>query len=92
MNMNKFLKYFLFSLIILFLSCKQNSKNDSLELNNDSSEIIDINYTVPIILSQEFKDENKISEWSNYNVVELNILVLANSISGFIKNEEEDET
>jgi len=90
MNMNKFLKYFLFSLIILFLSCKQNNRNDSLELNNDSSEIIDANYTVPIILSQEFKDENKISEWSNYNLVELNILVLANSISGFINNDEVD--
>ena len=75
-NMNKFFKYLLFSLLILFFSCKQNQENDSLDLNNGLSEISDIIYTVPVILSQEFKDDNKISEWSNYNLVELNILIL----------------
>jgi len=88
--MNKFLKYLSFSLLILFFSCKQNQENDSLDLNNGLSEISDINYTVPVILSQEFKDDNKISEWSNYNLVELNILVLANSITSYISNDEGD--
>jgi len=88
--MNKFLKYLSFSLLILFFSCKQNQENDSLDLNNGLSEISDINYTVPVILSQEFKDDNKISEWSNYNLVESNILVLANSITSYISNDEGD--
>ena len=88
--MNKFLKYLSFSLLILFFSCKQNQENDSLDLNNGLSEISDINYTVPVILSQEFKDDNKISEWSNYNLVELNILVLANSIGSFLNDDNND--
>ena len=90
MNMNNFLKYFLFSLLILISSCKQNQKNDSLEQNIDSSEKLDVEYTVPIILSQEFKDENKISEWSDYNLVESNILVLANSIGSFLNDDNND--
>ena len=89
-NMNKFFKYLLFSLLILFFSCKQNQENDSLDLNNGLSEISDIIYTVPVILSQEFKDDNKISEWSNYNLVESNILVLANTITSYIRNDEGD--
>ena len=90
MNMNNFLKYFLFSLLILISSCKQNQKNDSLEQNIDSSEKLDVEYTVPIILSQEFKDENKISEWPDYNLVESNILVLANSIGSFLNDDNND--
>jgi len=89
-NMNKFLKYLLFPLLILFFSCKQNQENDSLDLNNDLSEISDIIYTVPVILSKEFKDDNKISGWSNYNLVESNILVLANTIASYIRNDEGD--
>jgi len=88
--MNKFLKYLLFPLLILFFSCKQNQENDSLDLNNDLSEISDIIYTVPVILSKEFKDDNKISGWSNYNLVESNILVLANTIASYIRNDEGD--
>ena len=80
----------MFSLLILISSCKQNQKNDSLELNIDSSEILDIEYTVPIILSQEFKDESDLSEWEDYILVEANILVLANSITAYITYGEGD--
>ena len=82
--MNNFLKYFLLSLVITITSCKQNHEKDLLDSENDSLEIIDIEYTIPIILSEEFKIKNKISGWSNYNLVESNILVLANSINSFI--------
>ncbi len=88
--MNNFFKYFSFLLLIIFTSCSQNKQNDSIEVNNDSVDIMDINYTVPVILSQEFKDENEISTWSDYNLVESNILVLANTISSYILNGEGD--
>ena len=90
MIMNNYLKYFLFSCLFLFSSCKQNQENDSLNLNNDSSEILPIDYTVPIILSQEFKDESELSEWEDYILVEANILVLANSITAYITYGEGD--
>ena len=88
--MNDYLKYFLFISLILFSSCKQNQKNSSLEENANSSEELIIEYTIPIILSEEFKENNNISDWSNYNLVEYNILVLANSITTFINNDEGD--
>ena len=90
MIMNNYLKYFLFSCLFLFPSCKQNQENDTLDLNNDSSEILAIDYTVPIILSQEFKDKNELSEWRDYILVEANILVLANSITAYITYGEGD--
>ena len=58
--MNNFLKYFLLSLAITITSCKQNHEKDLLDSENDSLEIIDIEYTIPIILSEEFKNKNKI--------------------------------
>ena len=85
--MNDYLKYFLFISLILFSSCKQNQKNSSLEENANSSEELIIEYTIPIILSEEFKENNNISDWNNYNLVEYNILVLANSITTFINDE-----
>ena len=88
--MNDYLKYFLFISLILFSSCKQNQKNSSLEENANLSEELIIEYTIPIILSEEFKENNNISDWSNYNLVEYNILVLANSITTFINNDEGD--
>ncbi len=90
MNMNNFLKYFFFLFLIILTSCSQNKQNDSIDLNNDTSEIIDIKYTVPAILSQEFKDENEISTWTDYNLVEYNVLVLANTILPYINNGEGD--
>ena len=56
--MNNFLKYFLLSLAITITSCKQNHEKDLLDSENDSLEIIDIEYTIPIILSEEFKNKN----------------------------------
>jgi len=88
--MNDYLKYFLFISLILFSSCKQNQKNSSLEENANSSDELIIEYTTPISLSDEFKENNNISDWSNYNLVEYNILVLANSITTFINNDEGD--
>ena len=88
--MNNFLRYFLLSLAITITSCKQNHEKDLLDTKNESPEIIDIEYTIPIILSEEFKDTNKISGWSNYNLVEYNILVLANSINSFINDDDHD--
>tara|TARA_Y100000758_G_scaffold98751_1_gene68389 strand:- start:4483 stop:5004 length:522 start_codon:yes stop_codon:yes gene_type:complete len=88
--MNNFLKYFLLSLAITITSCKQNHEKDLLDTKNESPEIIHIEYTIPIILSEEFKDTNKISGWSNYNLVEYNILVLANSINSFINDDDHD--
>ena len=88
--MNDYLKYYLFISLILFPSCKQDQKNSSLEKNANSSEELIIEYTTPIILSEEFKENNNISDWNNYNLVEYNILVLANSITTFINNDEGD--
>ena len=88
--MNDYLKYFLFISLIIFSSCKQNQKNSSLEENTNLSEELIIEYTIPIILSEEFKENNNISDWTNYNLIEYNILVLANSITTFINNDEGD--
>ena len=88
--MNDYLKYFLFISLILFSSCKQKQKNSSLEENANSSEKLIVEYTIPIILSEEFKGNNNISDWNNYNLVEYNTLVLANSITTFINNDEGD--
>ena len=88
--MNDYLKYFLFISLILFSSCKQNQKNSSLEENANSSEELIIEYTIPIILSEEFKENNNISDWNNYNLVEYNILVLENSITTYMNNDEGD--
>ena len=88
--MNDYLKYFLFISLIIFSSCKQNQKNSSLEENTNLSEELIIEYTIPITLSEEFKENNNISDWTNYNLIEYNILVLANSITTFINNDEGD--
>ena len=90
MNMKNFLKYFLFTLLILFSSCNQNQNNDLLEKNIDSPEKFDFEYTTPISLSEEFKENNDISNWTNYILVEYNIIVLANSIGSFLNDDNND--
>ncbi len=89
-NMNKFLKYLLFPLLILFFSCKQNQENDSSEKNTNSSEKLNIEYTIPISFSEEFKENNDISDWTNYNLVDYNIIVLANSLEEFLNDDNYD--
>ena len=49
--MNNFLRYFLLSLALTITSCKQNHEKDLIDKENDSPAIIDIVYTIPIILS-----------------------------------------
>ena len=78
-------KKFLF-IIILITSCNQ-TPNIISNSEDDSEKIIEAIFEVPLILEDEFKQENNLNDWSEFIRLEYNILALANSISGYLEND-----
>ena len=73
-------------IIILITSCNQTSDINS-NLEDESEKIIEAIFEVPLILEDEFKQENNLDDWSEFIRLEYNILALANSISGYLEND-----
>lgn len=78
-------KKFLF-IIILITSCNETPDNNSNQVNNEEK-IIEAVFETPIVLDDEFKQENNIDDWSEFSRLEYHILALANSISGYLEND-----
>ena len=73
-------------IIILITSCNQTADINS-NLEDESEKIIEAIFEVPIILEDEFKQENNLDDWSEFIRLEYNILALANSVSGYLEND-----
>lgn len=73
-------------IIILITSCNQTADINS-NLEDESEKIIESIFEVPLILEDEFKQENNLDDWSEFTLLEYNILALANSISGYLEND-----
>ena len=73
-------------IIILITSCNQTSDINS-NLEDESEKIIEAIFEVPLILEDEFKQENNLDDWSEFIRLEYNILALANSISGYLEDD-----
>ncbi|MBT6214079.1 MAG: hypothetical protein HOI37_00860 [Cryomorphaceae bacterium] len=73
-------------IIILITSCNQTADNSSNIIDNEEK-IIEAVFETPIILEDEFKQENTLDDWSEFILLEYNILVLANSITGYLEND-----
>ena len=78
-------KKFLF-IIILITSCNEIPDNNSNQVNNEEK-IIEAVFETPIVLDDEFKQENNLDDWSEFSRLEYYILALANSISGYLEND-----
>ena len=73
-------------IIILITSCNQTVDINS-NLEDESEKIIEAIFEVPLILEDEFKQENNLDDWSEFIRLEYNILALANSVSGYLEND-----
>ena len=73
-------------IIILITSCNQTADINS-NLEDESEKIIEAIFEVPLILEDEFKQENNLDDWSEFIRLEYNILALANSVSGYLEND-----
>ena len=73
-------------IIILITSCSETPDNNS-NLVNKEEKIIEAVFETPIVLDDEFKQENNLDNWFEFKLLEYNILVLANSISGYLEND-----
>ena len=73
-------------IIILIISCSETPDNNS-NLVNKEEKIIEVVFETPIVLDDEFKQENNLNNWSEFSRLEYYILVLSNSIGGYIEND-----
>ena len=73
-------------IIILIISCSETPDNNS-NLVNKEEKIIEAVFETPIVLDDEFKQENNLNNWSEFSRLEYYILVLANSIGGYLEND-----
>ena len=73
-------------IIILITSCNETPDINSNQVNNEEK-IIEAVFEIPIVLDDEFKQENNLDNWPEFNLLEYNILALANSISGYLEND-----
>ena len=80
-------KKYLF-IIILFISCDQAPENNTQELK-DTNKSIEAVYEVPIKFEEDFISKYNLDDWSELKLVESYILILANSISGYLENDSE---
>ena len=78
-------KKFLFAIIIL-TSCNQKIESNT-ETSVDDNQVGSIEYEIPITFNEEFEAEYSLNEWTEFMVLKSNILVLANSISGYSEND-----
>jgi len=83
--MNHILSFNLSLLFVLIISCSGNPtiSNESIEQENIEFEL---DYTIPVVIEKELKDNN-LDDWSEFLILENNILILANSINGYIEND-----
>lgn len=84
--MRAFLDKKLLFIIILITSCNETPDNNSNQENKEEK-IIEAVFETPIVLDDEFKQENNIDDWSEFSRLEYHILALANSISGYLEND-----
>ena len=73
-------------IIILITSCNETPDNNSTIVNNEEK-IIESVFEIPIVLDDEFKQENNLDDWTEFSRLEYYILALANSISGYLEND-----
>ena len=73
-------------IIILIISCDQTAEINS-NLEDDTEKIVEAIFEVPLILEDEFKQENNLDDWTEFSRLEYYILALANSISGYLEND-----
>ena len=73
-------------IIILITSCNETPDNNSTQVNKEEK-IIDAVFEIPIVLDDEFKQENNLDDWTEFSRLEYYILVLSNSIGGYIEND-----
>ena len=78
-------KKFLFAIIIL-TSCNQEIESNT-ETSVDENQLDIIEYEIPVTFEEDFETEYNIDEWTEFRVLKSNILVLANSISGYNEND-----
>ncbi len=78
-------KKFLFAIIIL-TSCNQKIESNTESLV-DENQLDTIEYEIPITFEEDFETEYNLNEWSEFRTLKYNILVLANSISGYNDND-----
>jgi len=78
-------KKFLFAIIIL-TSCNQKIESNT-EASIDENKLDIIEYETPLTFEKDFETEYNLEEWTEFTVIKYNILVLANSISGYIDND-----
>ncbi|MEK9756239.1 MAG: hypothetical protein VW371_04345 [Bacteroidota bacterium] len=84
--MNHILSFNLSLLIVLLISCSGNTtiSNEIIEQENIEFEL---DYTIPIVIEKELKDNHNLDDWSEFLILENNILILANSINGYVEND-----
>ena len=84
--MNHILSFNLSLLFVLLISCRGNTtiSNEIIEQENIEFEL---DYTIPIVIEKELKDNNNLDDWSEFLILENNILILANSINGYVEND-----
>ena len=73
-------------IIILITSCNETPDNNN-NLGNKKEKIIEEVFETPIVLEDEFKQENNLDNWPEFKLLEYNILVLANSIGEYLEND-----
>ena len=78
-------KKFLFAIIIL-TSCNQKIESNT-ETSIDENQLDIIEYEIPITFEEDFETEYNLDEWTEFKILKYNILVLANSISGYNDND-----
>ena len=78
-------KKFLFAIVILS-SCNQKIESKT-EASEDENKVDLIEYETPITYNEEFETKYSLDEWTEFKILKYNILVLANSISGYIDND-----
>ena len=78
-------KKFLFAIIIL-TSCNQKIESNT-EASFDKNKLDIIEYEIPLTFEEDFETEYNLDEWTEFRILKSNILVLANSISGYNNND-----
>ena len=78
-------KKFLFAIIIL-TSCNQKIESNT-EASVDENKLDIIEYEIPLTFEEDFETEYNLDEWTEFRILKSNILVLANSISGYNDND-----
>ena len=78
-------KKFLFAIIIL-TSCNQKIESNT-EASVDENKLDIIEYEIPLTFEEDFETDYNLDEWTEFRILKSNILVLANSISGYNDND-----